>query len=271
VLDAFGAQAESPQNLSKLREWSTQHLDSRAGGERHEARPMEYTPEQIRTLHQAAGPLGLLQTAGPSEAAYDLTVVLGGTVTGNEVRAGFTFSLSDSGFDLGKIVGAAGYRQLSSSERSLAFDAGAVPSAQHDEYEHLAWVLHRFGSASTRRVLRSGGEPASFDSWRIEVLERDGQAATYLVRPPSRRAGRRADTLDAVLFTRRNLGTRTGRTLVVTSSIYVPYSFFLLAPHASPAEPIEVIGTPTSHSDQPDRQAQRFAQEIHATLTVLPL
>jgi hypothetical protein len=54
VLDAFGAEAEDPWNLSKLREWSTQHLDSRAGGERHEARPAEYTSEQIRTLHHAA-------------------------------------------------------------------------------------------------------------------------------------------------------------------------------------------------------------------------
>jgi hypothetical protein len=271
VLDAFGAEAEDPGNLSKLREWSTQHLDSRAGGERHEARPAEYTPEQIRTLHQAAGPLGLLRTAAPSEAAYDLTIVLGGTVTGNEVRVGFTFSLSNPGFDSGKLVGTAGHRQLSSSERRLALDAGAVPPAQQDEYEHLAWVLHRFSSAEKRRVLRSEGEPASFNSWQIEVLERDGQAVAYLVRAPSRRAGRRADTFDAVLFARRNLGTGNGRTLVVTSSIYAPYSFFLLGPQASTSEPIEVVGTPTACSDQADRQAQRFAQEIHATLSVLPL
>jgi hypothetical protein len=271
VLDAFGAEAEGPWDPSKLREWSTQHLDSRAGGERHEARPAEYTSEQIRTLHQAAGPLGLLRTAAPSEAAYDLTIVLGGTVTGNEVRVGFTFSLSNSGFDFGKLVGAAGHRQLSSSETRLALDAGAVPSAQQDEYEHLAWVLHRFSSAEKRRELRGEGEPASFNSWRIEVLERDGQAVAYLVRAPSRRAGRRADTLDAVLFARTHLGTGNGRMLVVTSSIYSPYSFFLLGPHASASEPIEVVGTPTARSDQADRQAQRYAQEIHATLSVLPL
>jgi len=143
----------------------------------------------------------------------------------------------------------------------IPLDAGAVPSAQRDEYEHLAWVLHRFSSAEKRRVLGSEGEPASFDSWRIEVLERDGQAVAFLVQAPSRRAGRRADTLDAVLFARRNLGTGTDRTLVVTSSIYAPYSFFLLGPHASASEPIEVLGTPTADSGQPDRQAQRFAQE----------
>jgi hypothetical protein len=161
VLDAFGAEAEDPANLPKLREWSTQHLDSRAGGERHEARPAQYTSEQIRTLYQAAGPLGLLRTAAPSEAAYDLTIVLGGTVTGNETRVAFTFNLRNSGIDFGKLVGAAGYRQLPPAEKRLALDAGAGPSAQRDEYEHLAWVLRRVSSAENRRVLRSEGEPAS--------------------------------------------------------------------------------------------------------------
>ncbi|HEY2577660.1 MAG TPA: hypothetical protein VGI74_15240 [Streptosporangiaceae bacterium] len=271
VLDAFGAEAEGPGNLPKLLEWSAQHLDTRAGGERHEARPAEYTPEQIRTLRQAAGPLGLLRTAAPSQVAYDLTIVLGGTVTGNEVRVGFTFSLSNPGFDFGELVGVGGHRQLSSPERRLALDDGAVPPAQQDEYEHLAWVLHRFSSADKRRVLRSEGEPSTFSSWQIEVLEQDRRAVAYLARAPSRRPGRRADTLDAVLFARKHLGTGTGSTLIVTSSIYTPYSFFLLGPHASPSQPIEVLGTPTAHSDQPDRQAQRFAQEIHATLAVLPL
>lgn len=271
VLDAFGAEAEGPGDVPKLRAWSAQHLDSRAGRERHEARPAQYTSEQIRTLHEAAGPLGLLRTAPPSEAAYDLTIVLGGTVTGNEVRVGFTLNLSNSGLEFGKLVGAGGHRQLSSPEGRLALDAGAVASAQRDEYEHLAWILHHFSSAERRRVLRSEGESASFNSWQIEVLERDGQAVAYLVRAPSRRAGRRADTLDAVLFARRHLGVGNGRTLVVTSSIYAPYSFFLLGPHASASEPIEVVGTPTARSNQSDRQAQRFAQEIHATLSVLPL
>lgn len=159
VLDVFGAKAEGQGNLPELREWSGRHLDSRAGGERHEARSATYTPEQVRTLHQAAGPLGLLRTAAPSQAAYDLTIVLGGTVTGNEVRVAFTFNLRDCAVDLGKLFGAGGHRPLSSPERRLVLDADAVPSAQQDEYEHLAWVLHRFSAAEKRRVLRSEGEP----------------------------------------------------------------------------------------------------------------
>jgi hypothetical protein len=271
VLDAFGAEAEGPENLPRLRDWSTRHLDTRAGKERHEVQSATFTADQVRTLHEAAGPLGLLRTAAPSEAVYDLTIVLGGTVTGNEVRAGFAFGLSNPDLNLGKLVGAAGHRKLSPTERRAALDAGADSAAQEDEYEHLAWVLHRLSSADNRRVMRSEGQPASFSSWQIEALERDGKAVAYLVRAPSRRVERRADTLDAVLFARRHLGTTAGRTLVVTSSIYTPYSFFLLGPHARASEPVEVLGTPTAHSDQPDRQAQRFAQEIHATLSVLPL
>jgi hypothetical protein len=85
--------------------------------------------------------------------------MLGGTVTGNEVRVGFTFSLSKSGFDFGKLVGPGGHRQLSSPERRLALDAGAVPSAQQDEYEHLAWVLHGFSSVLASAARRPGTRP----------------------------------------------------------------------------------------------------------------
>ena len=155
-------------------------------------------------------------------------------MTANRIRVGFTLDLTNSGFDFGKIIGSGGRRQLSSSERSLALDAGAIPAAQLDEYEHLAWVIHHFISAQKRQILRSEGEPTRFDSWRTEVLKRGGQAVAYLVQAPSRRAGRRADTLDAVLFARRHLGMGAADTLVVTSSIYARIRSFCSARTPAP-------------------------------------
>jgi hypothetical protein len=266
----IGTDPEDPMALIRLRQWSRSHLDSRGGRERHEARPYEYTPEQIRALQEASGPLGLLQTAGPVDRSYGLTIVLGGTVAGNEVRTSHAVELQATGIDLGKLVAAGGYRPLSPPERTAAVESGAPPAAQQAEYEHLAWVLGRRTSATGRRLIRSEGEARKFSSWRIEALERDGVPVAYVVQAPSRRPERRADTLDAVLFTRQELGADAARTLVVTSSMYTPYSYFLLAPHATPDRPIEVVGTPTTQGGKPSVRAQRFAQEIHSTLSVLP-
>ena len=149
-------------------------------------------------------------------------------------------------------------------------DSDGNSSSADDEYGHLAEVMVRHLGVDSRHVLDEEGPPDSFTSWRVEALERHGSAVGYLVRPPSRRAGRRADTLDAVIFTRQKLAP-SGPTLVITGAVYAPYSFFLLAPHASTQAPIEIVGTSTAWSTPPARQAQRFAQEIHATLSVLAL
>ena len=275
VLDVFGGadirvDTDDPETLTRLRRWSRSRLDSRAGRERHEAQHTEYSPLQVRVLREAAGPLGLLRTFAPAHSDYDLTIVLGGTVTGNEVRAGYAFEMQAKGVHLGKLVGAGAYRPLSPAEKTAAADSGAPPAARVQEYDHLAWVLSRFTSADHRRMVREQGKADTFSSSRIEVLERAGVPAAFLAQAPSRRPSRRADTLDAVLFARAELDAAAGQTLVITSSLYAPYSFFLLAPHATPEGHIEVVGTPTEISQQPARQAQRFAQEIHSTLSVLP-
>jgi hypothetical protein len=276
VLQAFGEQDLSdeindPATLIRLRAWSKSHLDSRAGRERHEVQLIDYTPEQVRLLQAAADSLGLIRTAAPLHRTYDLTIVVGGTVTGNEIRARYAVEQQSNGVNLGKLVGAAGYRPLTPTERTAALGSDAPLVARSDEYGHLAWVLGTHMSATGRSVLRSEGEAGSFSSSRIESLDRAGVPVAFVGQAPSRRPGRRADTLDAVLFARAELGSADARTLVITSAVYAPYTFFLLAPHATPQSQIEIVGTPTARSDQLALQAQRFAQEVNSTLSVLPI
>jgi hypothetical protein len=276
VLQAFGeadlaADINDGATLARLRAWSKSHLDSRAGRERHEVQLVDYTPEQVRLLQAAADSLGLVRTAAPVHQAYDLTIVVGGTVTGNVIRTRYAVEQQSKGVDLGKLVGAGGYRPLTSTEGAAALGSDAPLAARSDEYGHLAWVLGTHMSATGRSVVRSDGEADSFSSSRIEALDRAGVPVAFVVQAPSRRPGRRADTLDAVLFARAELGSAAARTLVITSSIYAPYTFFLLAPHATPQSQIEIVGTPTARSDKPAVQAQRFAQEINSTLSVLPI
>jgi hypothetical protein len=275
-LQAFGEEElsddiDDPATLIRLRAWSTSHLDSRAGRERHEVQFVDYAPEQVRLLQAAADSLGLMRTGAPVHRAYDLTIVMGGTVTGNEIRARYAVEQQSRGVNLGKLVGAGAYRPLTPTESTVALRSDAPLEARSDEYSHLAWVLGTHMSATRRSVVRSEGEAGSFSSSRIEALDRAGVPVAFAVQAPSRRPGRRADTLDAVLFARAELGSAAARTLVITSSIYAPYTFFLLAPHATPQSQIEIVGTPTARSDQRAVQAQRFAQEIHSTLSVLPI
>lgn len=270
VRRAFGVDVGERLDIDKLRQWSSDHLDTRAGRERHEAAAEAFSEGQIRALNQAAPALGLTTTALPVHRLYGLAVILGGTVTGNEVRAAYTFDLLKKGWGFSRLVAAAGYRPLTDAEQALATEQAVPAAAAADEYNHLAWVICRHLDADRRLVVAGDGPTDAFTSWSIEELARDGTTVAYLVRPPSRRAHRRADSLDAVTFTRQQLAAEPTPTLVITSAIYTPYTFFLLAPHASEQAPIEVVGTPTGRSDQPGRQAQRFAQEIHATLSVLP-
>jgi hypothetical protein len=74
------------RDCEALVEWSRRILDTRRGAERRDAIPTTWTPEHIRELLSAAGPLGLLHTAAPCRAAYDMTVLLGGATTGNRLR-----------------------------------------------------------------------------------------------------------------------------------------------------------------------------------------
>ena len=59
--------------------------------------------------------------------------------------------------------------------------------------------------------------------------------------------------------------------LVVTSSIYAAYTFFVAFGRAASAAPsmIEVVGTRSDTTDASAALAQRFAQEINSTLQAI--
>ncbi len=229
LLAAFDGPSTS--DLDRLVEWTTAVFDTRHGGERQEAPPASFTPPQVAALLAAAGPLGLLSTLEPTGERFDLTVVLGGTVTANLLRVTFAAELAAAGFGLGRVVGATAARLLTSEERVVA--------GVDTEAEHLAAVLLQ-----------------TFPTHEVDA------------RPaPSSRPGRRADTADCVQFVAQEPTLRAGdRVLVVTSAIYVSYQFAAAAPIllANGACRVEFVGTPTAVG-RPESLAQRIAQEVHAT------
>jgi hypothetical protein len=253
--------------LDSLRSWSATHLDTRGGRERQESEPMEFSDQERETILRAAGPLGLLATAFPTRLSYDLTIVLGGTVLANELRLQLAWRLADVGVDLGRLVAASAYRPLSASERDRALESGAPENARESEYSHLEWVVRRHVGEPTRSRRREGGS-GIYAAWSYTTFSNEASSQIEVAKAPSRRPNRRADTLDVVRFVGQMVGTTPHAVLVVTSAIYAPYTFFLLAPTATSGHMLEVVGTPTS-VNATSALTQRLAQEMHATLSVM--
>ncbi len=241
------------RDLPSLARWSSAVLDTRRGSERHSAPPAGFTLFQVTALLGAAGPLGLLSTPPPGRAGYDITVILGGTVTGNELRSRLARDLSSAGTSLGTIVALTTDRPLTAAE--------GPQTGYQTESEHLTATLSSLLAASPVTQPSAGQAPAR---------RARGEIRTMIAR--SSRPGARADTSDAIReFTRRVPGAERQQVLVVTSAIYVPYQFFAIIPPllGNGSGYAELVGTPTATDGQPTVLAQRIGQEIHAAISTL--
>lgn len=243
--------------------WSSRTLDTRCGTERRDSEPVAFPRPWIDALLEAAAPLGLMQTTTPSRDAYGATLLLGGATTGNRLRTQLLARAMRAGLDPGVVVAVTADRPLTAHER--ASDPDSIADAA--EWEHLLrCVGEQLGPLSELRDER-GAIGAS--AWQDRVLRApDARIVRLLVAPP--RAGRkRAGTADGIAFALERLSRDERRDiLLVTSSIYAPYQFFVAAPMLVGAgvRSVELIGTPTATDGPRELLAQRVAQEIHAAI-----
>ncbi len=86
---------------------------------------------------------------------------------------------------------------------------------------------------------------------------------TVLEAQPSR-PGLRPNTLDCYRAVERLHSFQT--TILITSAIYQPYTFFLLAPYLPKTEETEIIGTRSLLAGDESLNAQLVGQEIHAAI-----
>jgi hypothetical protein len=246
-----------------LVEWSARILDTRRSAERRDAIPTTWTTEHIRELLSAAGPLGLLHTAAPYLAAYEMTVLLGGATTGNRFRTALARDLAGQGVNLGMLVAATADRALSDHEH------GSDPDSVRDRIE---WVnlLRRLADAfGPLRVgaATTGGTGAA--AWQDHEFDTTMGTSPRVLVAPSSSVHRRANTADTLAFLLQRIPlARRRHVLVITSAIYTPYQFFAGAPVvlSDGAEHVELVGTPTSTDGNTNLLAQRIAQEIHAAM-----
>jgi hypothetical protein len=134
--------------------------------------------------------------ADPGLTRYDLTVVLGGTVTANELHTRLALSLADEGAELGTVVALTADRPLTDAETTRT---GCLTESQH--------LTAELGDAF-------GAGPPD-----VQIV----------IAQPSV-IGQRANTTDAIgELIRRMPGRRRRHVLAITSAIYVPYQFFVIA------------------------------------------
>lgn len=260
---ALGGPSPATQDRETLVKWSARILDTRRGAERRDAIPTTWTTDQVRGLLSAAGPLGLLETAAPCRASYEVTVLLGGATTGNRLRTALARDLASRGVDLGMLVAVTAERALSDHEH--ASDPDSV--ADRTEWANLLrYLADAFGPLQPGAATTGGTGSAAWQDHEFDTAM--GTNLRVLVAPSSS-AHRRANTSDGLTFLLDRIPLAQRRhVLIITSAIYAPYQFFAGAPVvlSDGAEHVELVGTPTATDGDTNLLAQRIAQEAHAAV-----
>lgn len=243
----------STDATEELLRWSETLFDTRRGVERRDALAVTWDRAHVDAILTAAGPLGLLNTAGPQRDSYDATLLLGGTTTGNRMRTRLAASLASQRVHLGLIAGVTAERTIGPREHETEPESVADAT----EWRHLLRCIEEsFGPLTSKRTL----------DWREQRFSTSaGQPVRVLVAPPIA-ARARATTADGIRFFLDRVDASS--TLLVTSAIYAPYQYFAVAPLLieGGVRHVELIGTPTAADADRRRLAQRIAQEIHAAL-----
>jgi hypothetical protein len=254
----LGGPPENTADADALLAWSAARLDTRAGRERHNVTTVPWSPSWVEALVGAAADLGLMSTPPPQRAAYDLSVVLGGTTLGNVLRTQLTAELIRTRSDLGCIVVLTADRALSGRETTEAI-AG--------EFTEAANALRV--ANEVLGPLRPVADHTEVDEGRERCFTRADGGRLRLLVAGSATSARRPTTVDAVRFAlARTAVSDREHVLILSSAIYTPFQFFRVAPLllAEGTRYVELVGTPTDATVDRRHLAQRIAQETHAAI-----
>jgi len=215
--------------LDQLLAFSAEHWDFRGGGERDQARRVEFDESTSTAILDAVAELGLRRDTWPRFTEYDHLVVLGGLIGGCLARTQYAAELIRRGIDVAEINAIGGFRIMDEAERNRAADLGA-PGCRF-ELDGLVAALRIVFDAERLTTIDSGGDPdvAPHRSWSIaenDVTFEGGQRVLRAAAGPSSDPERRrADTGDSMRFwAEKAAKVRPGdRLLVVTSPRFVPF------------------------------------------------
>jgi hypothetical protein len=247
------------QKVEALHDFSAR-WDFRGGVERRDISAS--SQDHKESLLVDAAELGMTAADRPTDDRYDHALVLGGTALASIYRLRRLYELREDGLDIGRTAVLTALREIGEPELRIVRDrpevAAVVDRSPRTEFEVMTHAVELF-SGSSAEVERTPNENPHLASARLgDVL---------VLAAPSADPGRRANSRD-------NYDAYTGQigpadsVLVVTSSIYLPYQFFVALQALGWEQPrtIEAVGFPPEWMQGILTGPQNILQEIRSAL-----
>jgi hypothetical protein len=210
-----------------------------------------------------AGQLGLTDSVAPVDAGYDHGIVLGGTALANIYRVQRLFELQAGGTTMAASACLTALRELGRDECAIVEsrpDIASLVEGATTEFDVMVAAVTHFGGG-VAKVSRAASDNPHLASARAAIDQ------TLVIAAPSADPSRRANTLDNYNAYLDRVEQRQ-TVLVVTSSIYLPYQFFvaLQALGWHRALTVEAIGFPPEWMQGVLTGATNVLQELRSAL-----
>jgi len=247
--------------VEALHEFS-RRWDFRGGAERLEMRSDRLQLEADQLLADAVE-LGLTVANTPSQSRYDHALVLGGTALASIYRLRRLYELCEAGIEVDNVAVLTALREVGEPELELV--------RTHPEIAHMV-----DGSTTEFDVMTAATAAFSHSSAEVDhVANTNPHLASSRARvgnaivlaAPSSDPSRRANTRDNYDVYSKQIGP-TDSVLIVTSSIYLPYQFFVALQALGWHQPrtIEAVGFPPEWMDGVLVGPTNVLQELRSAL-----
>jgi len=232
-------QGSLSERVAALHEFSAR-WDFRRGAERLDLKGGATTSSDGEIM-AAAEELGMTRADLPLDDAYDHAVVLGGTALASIYRIQRLFELRGASIGVASAAVLTALRKIDEPELELVTARGDIAAIAHGaatEFDVMTRAVAHFGGGEPR-VTRTPNPNPNLSGARADVGE------TLVLAAPSADPGRRPNTRDNYDVYAERI-ERSDSVLVVTSSIYLPYQFFIALQALGWNEPrtIEAVGFP---------------------------
>ncbi len=207
--------------------------------------------------------LGLTRADTPSQSRYDHALVLGGTALASIYRLRRLYELREAGLDIGNVAVLTALREVGEPELELVRTRPEIAhtiDAPTTEFDVMTSATAAFSHSSARAEYKAHDNP--------HLASASAQTGDAIVlAAPSRDPARRANTRDNYDVYSKQIGP-TDSVLILTSSIYLPYQFFvaLQALGWRQSRTIEAVGFPPEWMDGVLVGPSNVLQELRSAL-----
>lgn len=237
--------------------------DFRGGAERLEIDSASLEEHDEGLLTDAAE-LGMTAADRPESRRYDHALVLGGTALASIYRLRRLYELRDRGLEIGQVAVLTALREVGEPELQIVHErpeiADIVAQAPATEFDVMVHATESF-SRSSSTLERTPNPNPNLEAAQARIAD------AVVLAAPSADPERRANSRDNYDVYANQIGP-TDSVLVVTSSIYLPYQFFIALQALGWEQPrtIEAVGFPPEWMQGILTGPENVLQELRSAL-----